>query len=94
MNTHQDTSAERERFERAYSEQYTVTVLTTADLFERDAAGDYTRTPTQVGWRMWQAALASRDEAAQGDPAHRLRSEISRLRDLLAQVADEPNIDR
>ena len=65
MTTHQDTSTERDQFERAYSEQYPVTVLTTANLFERAPTGDYTRTPTQVGWRMWQAALASRDEVAQ-----------------------------
>ena len=41
---------QRDEFERAYSEQYPVTVLTTADLFERAPTGDYTRTPTQVGW--------------------------------------------
>ena len=90
MTTHQDTSTERERFESWYFEN-----VNRAELPDwLPTLKTYSSATVANLWCTWQAALASRDEAAQGDPAHRLRSEISRLRDLLAQVADEPNIDR
>ena len=51
----------REQFEAAYRKAYPITCELVPDVFAVEY-GEYTRTPVQVGWVMWQAGAAAENE--------------------------------
>ena len=60
MTNHQDTSTERERFE-----VWITPKLKAGSHLNKSASGIYLDNRVAAKWSAWQAALASRDEAAQ-----------------------------
>lgn len=56
----------REAFENAYAEAYPTTCQLVDNVFEFEY-GEYTRTPVQVGWVMWQAGAQHERNAQPGE---------------------------